>query len=299
MSASATTANDRQCPRCRTISRREAAVCGHCGHRFPPVAPPATTEAEAETRDSFGAVMPPPAAATKTCPWCAETILAAAVRCRHCRSDVVSPSGEGMRTPGEPGRSGAAPDVPELDAVPTAVPASVAAPPRTTDTAPSAAAPAPGSDASACAPAECFELPHAGRGHRTRRSQWRASTALGVLTCLVLLGGLLSSTGRKALRAHPAAVPEWAEGPGMDSVKTPDGGAASSVPESQADPPRPPAAVGASDFAIARELYHQAACEVPPYRSSNCWERHCGPVPCHCAEYTTAAHANQPSCRRR
>jgi len=68
----------------REIGRDEEAIGPSTAQAAPLVAPISTTVEPAQLADSE----------TKTCPYCAETIKTAAIRCKHCRADLAVSSGE-------------------------------------------------------------------------------------------------------------------------------------------------------------------------------------------------------------
>lgn len=87
----------KQCPRCRTATPVAALACSHCGFRYPAVAPAASASGPAQhdpialpaggpSIDATLRASAPPLAPTKACPWCAETIHADAILCKHCKS---------------------------------------------------------------------------------------------------------------------------------------------------------------------------------------------------------------------
>lgn len=99
------------CSNCGAQLSDNEDACADCGHLSP--------SAAAVFTNTLGAQQP-----TKTCPYCAETILAAAIKCKHCgeRLDapVKTPPAEqevehkfvGVAPPPAPAREGAAPSRP-------------------------------------------------------------------------------------------------------------------------------------------------------------------------------------------
>jgi predicted RNA-binding Zn-ribbon protein involved in translation (DUF1610 family) len=78
------------CPACRKHNKSRATVCRFCGTPLVvPVPPPASPHDDAAPK----AVETRP---TKTCPDCAETVLAAARRCRYCGHDFTDVPAQGV-----------------------------------------------------------------------------------------------------------------------------------------------------------------------------------------------------------
>lgn len=81
------------CPHCDNPIDSNASICPTCNKDVRPVPRrPATLDPNAALANlessSDAATTPPPARRTKRCPFCAETILAQAVVCKHCKSDL-------------------------------------------------------------------------------------------------------------------------------------------------------------------------------------------------------------------
>ena len=72
-----------KCPHCKLENPAEAITCD-CGYNF------RTKAMSVATPKPPVVPAPGPTAGTRRCPFCAETILAEAIRCKHCHSDLRS-----------------------------------------------------------------------------------------------------------------------------------------------------------------------------------------------------------------
>lgn len=71
------------CLQCRALIKDDATSCRWC---------------EASVVDPQSLSSPDTARGTKPCPFCAEDILSSAIRCKHCKSDLVSGAGSTARS---------------------------------------------------------------------------------------------------------------------------------------------------------------------------------------------------------
>lgn len=79
------------CPHCDNVIDANASICSACNKDVRPVPRrSATLDPAAALTDLEAAAQTPPVRRTKQCPFCAETILAEAVVCKHCKSDLTA-----------------------------------------------------------------------------------------------------------------------------------------------------------------------------------------------------------------